>query len=148
MDKVKADLATERAAQESAEKKTSDAEQKLKEHIYSLPGLKEEWITKCINSRTHEVLEKLTREFQDGYNFALNKSISLPTTSLGYKLGGLRNLKLRRRKLTPKRGPKKMKRRLTSLQKSLRLKFKFKLALKFKLINGLFLLLKLNFFAL
>lgn len=77
LDKIKADFNAKRSVRESAEKRASDAEKKLTEHSDSLPSLEQVWITECINSCADEVLLVLAKEFQAGYDFALNK-MNLP----------------------------------------------------------------------
>ncbi|KAM7522035.1 hypothetical protein LguiA_011937 [Lonicera macranthoides] len=62
----------EKNAWATAENNATNAEQKLKELNDSLPGLKDEWTNAGIDSCVDEVLKVLVKEFQDGYNYALN----------------------------------------------------------------------------
>lgn len=76
-EQVEAELANERSARAAVEKSVKEVEQKLKTLEDNFPALKEEWISKGINSCVEEVVQELAKEFQAGYDFALNK-INLP----------------------------------------------------------------------
>ena len=121
-------MARERSTWTVVEKRAKVAKQKLKAFEDNFLTLKEEWINEGINSCANAVVQELAKEFQLGYDFALDKWNLLADHELRVPVQNLRR-RLWRMKWRPNntlmlKGPKTAKWPVIPFPRSLRLKTK------------------------